>query len=69
MPATYLAFADFRAYDLSNEELDYRVFKKAQIGVNPGHSFGEQGSGFMRFNLACPRKIVEDAVERLIQEF
>lgn len=66
LEGTYLTWLDCRALELNNEELESLVYDKAGLFVNQGHVFGEEaGSGFLRFNLACPRSIVEEAMSRL----
>lgn len=62
---TYLQWVDFRALHLSNEELEEMMTKEAKLYLDEGYIFGEEGSGFERFNLACPTKVIEDALERL----
>lgn len=62
---TYLAWIDFRELGLSIEELDCLIMEKAKVILNPGWWFGEEGKGFMRMNLACPRKVIKEAMMRL----
>ena len=62
---TYLAWADFSAYGLSDDELMRRVTEKGGISVNPGFIYGEGGKGFLRINVGCPKRYVEEAVLRL----
>ena len=45
------------------------VEKGAKIAANHGGSFGLGGDSFLRFNLATPRAVVEDAVQRLQKAF
>ncbi|WP_349948687.1 MalY/PatB family protein [Lacrimispora sp. BS-2] len=52
---TYLLWFDMRAYQLSSEELVKRI-AKAGAGLNNGHHYGEKYDGFVRMNIACPRK-------------
>lgn len=52
---TYLLWFDMRAYGLSSEELVERI-AKAGAGLNNGHHYGEAYDGFVRMNIACPRK-------------
>jgi cystathionine beta-lyase len=33
--------------------------------MNPGISFGEQGSGFMRLNIGCPKAVLVDVLQRI----
>lgn len=37
----------------------------AQVFVNDGASFGTGGEGHIRFNLACPTRSIEEAMDRL----
>lgn len=63
--ATYLVWLDFRELGMNDEELKQFVLEKAKLGLNHGPVFGQGGSGFQRMNVACPRSIVEEAMERL----
>ena len=62
---TYLAWLDFTAYGLTDDELDQKLIHEAKVGLNSGSAFGSNGKGFRRINLACPRAYVEEAVERM----
>ncbi|MGA1234712.1 MAG: aminotransferase, partial [Lutimaribacter sp.] len=46
-----------------------RVEQQAQIAANHGPTFGHGGENFLRFNLATPRPLVEQAVARLQAAF
>jgi cystathionine beta-lyase len=65
--ATYLLWLDCRAMNLNDNELKLFFVKQAKVGLNPGISFGEAGSGFMRMNIAAPRKIILDACRSIIR--
>ena len=65
--ATYMVWVDFRGTGMSTQEIEKFIIQKARIGVDMGSWFGEGGAGYLRFNLACPRKIVEQALARLEQ--
>ena len=67
--ATYMMWLDFNEYGLSEEELWQTMTQKALLGFNRGKDFGEEGSGFFRINLACPRATVEEAMRRLQEHF
>ncbi len=62
---TYLAWLDFRALGLGDAEFKNFLLHEAKIWLNDGPSFGTGGSGFQRLNLACPRAILQEALERL----
>lgn len=62
---TYLIWVDFRGLGLSEAELEELVIKKANLWLDSGAIFGKAGEGFERFNVACPRSILEQALEQL----
>ena len=33
--------------------------------MNPGITFGDQGSGFMRLNIGCPRSVLTEVLDRI----
>ena len=63
--ATYLLWMDFRALGMDNEALEALMQKDARLFLDEGYVFGEDGSGFERMNLACPKSVVEAAMARL----
>ena len=69
LEATYLAWIDFTGTGMATTEFTARVEKQARIAANHGPSFGKGGASFLRFNLATPRAVVAEAVERLRQAF
>ncbi|WP_312103798.1 MalY/PatB family protein [Lachnoclostridium sp.] len=66
---TYLIWLDFRAYQLTKEELEQKIVKEAKLRLNVGGMFGEEGEGFERVNLATPRAYLEKAMKQLEQVF
>lgn len=62
---TYMVWLDFRALGMSDEELDRFLREEARLGLNEGHIFGAQGSGFQRMNIACPRSLLQQALQQL----
>ena len=67
MPAegTYLVWLDCRALELTPEERKKLIFEDAHLYLDEGEIFGSEGEGFERFNLACPRWLLAEALERL----
>lgn len=63
--ASYLIFLDCRDLKLSHEELEKFFIEKARLALNDGAMFGEEGTGFMRLNVASPRPVIEEAMRRL----
>jgi cystathionine beta-lyase len=41
------------------------MVEQAGVGMNPGITFGEQGSGFMRLNLGSPLAVIQAAMEQI----
>lgn len=64
MEGTYLAWLDCRAYGMTTEEL---LAKAAEAGVvfTSGEFFGRGGEGYLRINIGCPRRYVEEGILRL----
>ncbi len=69
LEATYLAWVDFSATGMTQAEFVDRVQKVAKIATNHGTAFGTGGETYLRFNLACPRVQVVEAVDRLTRAF
>lgn len=65
MEGTYLGWLDFRAFGLSNAELEEMLLSKARVAMTPGRIFGSEGECFFRMNLACPRTILKEALKRI----
>ncbi|VAW41536.1 Cystathionine beta-lyase [hydrothermal vent metagenome] len=67
MPAegTYLVWLDCRALELDPAERKQLIMEKAHLYLDEGEIFGPEGEGFERINLACPRSVLAEAVERL----
>ncbi|MFL1406894.1 MalY/PatB family protein [Marinobacter sp. M1N3S26] len=62
---TYLLWLDCRALGLDDGGLKRFMVEQAGVGMNPGMTFGEQGSGFMRLNLGSPLGVIRQAMEQI----
>lgn len=62
---TYLLWLDCRELGLDDRGLKDFFVNRAGVGMNPGSSFGDQGSGFMRMNIGCPRPVLQQALEQI----
>lgn len=65
LEGTYLIWLDFKAYGLTDRELNQRIIQKAGLWLDSGEIFGSTGEGFQRINIACPRSILTEALEKL----
>ena len=63
--ATYLVWLDCRGLGLDAEELDRRIIHRAKLWLDSGKIFGECGRGFQRINVACPRSVLKEALQKL----
>lgn len=66
LEGTYLQWIDCRDLKLSCEELEKQMIKH-QLYLDEGYIFGQSGQGFERINLACPRWVLAQALERFKQ--
>ncbi|MBQ9320819.1 MAG: pyridoxal phosphate-dependent aminotransferase [Eubacterium sp.] len=62
---TYLIWLDCRKMNLPQKELKAFFENKAKLGLNDGETFGPEGIGFMRINIATQRDNVRTAVGRI----
>ena len=65
LQGTYLLWLDCTALGKTKEELEEMMVQKAELFLDEGYVFGEEGAGFERVNLAVPRWVLEEALERL----
>jgi len=63
--ATYLAWLDMRDLPIHSSALKDFMIKKAGLGCNDGASFGIEGEGFQRMNIACPAAFLKKALYQL----
>ncbi|MBZ2169436.1 MalY/PatB family protein [Marinobacter sp. F4216] len=63
--ATYLMWLDCRDLGLSDAQLKRFFVQQAGVGLNPGITFGEPGSGYMRLNMGCPRSVLTEVLDRI----
>ncbi|QBF29993.1 MalY/PatB family protein [Thalassococcus sp. S3] len=69
LEATYLSWVDFSGTGMEMSDFTARVQNDARIAVNHGPTFGKGGETFLRFNIATPRALVEQACDRLAHAF
>ncbi|MDJ0334207.1 aminotransferase class I/II-fold pyridoxal phosphate-dependent enzyme [Salinibacterium sp. G-O1] len=62
--ASYLAWLDFRAMGLGDDP-SIRILEEARVALNAGPTFGTQGRGFARLNLACSPEVLAEAIMRM----
>lgn len=63
--STYLLWLDCSSLGLTQEELVKFFVNEAKLALNNGDTFGVDGTGYMRMNIACPRSVLEKALNQL----
>jgi len=63
----YLIWLDFRKIENDPKKIESFLLHQAKLWCNQGSLFGEEGRGFVRFNIACPRLLLEVAFNQLKQ--
>lgn len=63
--STYLLWIDYRALGLSEAEVMDKLLQDGKIALEPGSKYGKAGLGYLRMNIACPRAVLEDGINRI----
>ncbi len=63
--ATYLTWVDISRVCPDSRAFADELRAKTGLFVTPGEIYGQTGRGFLRINLACPRSLVADGMQRL----
>ena len=58
---TYLVWIDCSAY----KSFAKRLLTEAHVRVSEGSFFGNGGDDFIRLNVACPRSVLKEALQRI----
>ncbi|HEX9026463.1 MAG TPA: MalY/PatB family protein [Clostridium sp.] len=67
LEGTYLQWLDFRSLEKDHKALEKFMQIEAQFFLDEGYIFGDEGKGFERINLACPTRVLKEALERLLE--
>lgn len=62
---TYLIWIDCRELGMDKDQLTKFMIDEVKVAFNAGHAFGIEGEGYIRMNIACPRSIVQEVLDRL----
>ncbi|MFA5472185.1 MAG: cystathionine beta-lyase, partial [Aminobacteriaceae bacterium] len=62
---TYIPLLDCRSLDLTGPELQNLLVEKGGVALDGGHWFGTGGTGFARINIAAPRILIQEGMERI----
>ena len=67
LEGTYLVWMDCHVLGLPSEELEERLVDESRLWLNAGTMYGAAGEGFMRWNIACPRARLAEALKRFTE--
>ena len=62
---TFLLWIDFSSYGFDDKTLDDIIVQNAKVWLDRGTMFGFEGENFQRINIATPRPLLQDALERI----
>ena len=66
---TFLLWLDFSKIGFSDSEIDDIIVNKAKVWLDRGTMFGPEGEFYQRINVATPRPVLEEALEKIAQAF
>lgn len=67
LEGTYLVWIDCHASGIGSDAITLLLQEEQRLMVNSGTMYGPGGEGFIRLNIACPRKLLIDGLERIIR--
>lgn len=67
--ASFLLWLDCTNTHLKGKKLCELFINHAHLALNDGEMFGDGGECHMRFNVGCPRKTLEEALQHLVDAF
>ena len=66
---TYIGWMDFRGYGLTPAEVHRRIYLQANVVLEGGEMFGVEGTGYQRICTPSPRALLQQALERIADQF
>ena len=67
LEGTYLVWMDCSALQRTSEKIVASLLEKEKLWLNEGTMYGDAGEGFVRINIACPKQVLTEGLERLRQ--
>ena len=64
LEGTYLVWMDCSVLHIPSEELERQLVEQARLWLNAGAMYRSPKEGFMRWNIACPRQRLAEALDR-----
>lgn len=65
LEGTYLVWIDCKCLGLKSAEISEKLLKEERLKLSPGTLYGDDGEGFIRLNIACPKSTLVKGVEKI----
>lgn len=65
LDATYLVWLDFGFLNQNAAQISQMLLEEEKLWLNAGTMYGNSGEGFLRMNIACPRALLVEGLDRL----
>lgn len=66
LEGTYLVWMDCSSLGMPSDALEHALLDDARLWLNAGTLYGAEGEGYMRWNIACPRSVMLDGLNRFL---
>lgn len=66
LEGTYLVWMDCSSLGMPSDTLEHALLDDARLWLNAGTMYGAEGEGYMRWNIACPRSVMLDGLNRFL---
>ncbi|MFC2758701.1 MalY/PatB family protein [Hallella multisaccharivorax] len=68
LEGTYLAWVDIRGLGMSSGAVTEKLLHNGHVFVSEGTLYGKDaGEGYIRINLACPRAVLKEGLNRIVR--
>ena len=65
LEGTYLVWLDLNYYKINSTEFCDQLKENQSLWLNPGSNYGKAREGFVRMNIACPKSLLVNGLQRL----
>lgn len=66
LEGTYLVWMDCSSLGIPSDALEHALLDDARLWLNAGTMYGAEGEGYMRWNIAYPRSVMLDGLNRFL---
>lgn len=66
LEGTYLVWMDCSSLGMPSDALEHALLDDARLWLNAGTMYGAEGEGYIRWNIACPRSVMLNGLNRFL---